>query len=293
MKTAATHFTKTVSVPSAGRLQLGCLAASPAAVRAAVDNGADWVRVPCRPTGAACDTALQDFIIGRLGKAIRYAHHKKRKVVLDLNFSATQPMWPYLRKMISRASDEGIDALMLSDPALAIYCRVQQPNLALHLAVSSAVTGKAARQLQFQLGAARVLLPPTLSLAGIGELAAIRGLELEVLGFGCGAALTAGQPEDIRVEGGATLCGDSDQDASNDPCYSPTRLAAGALRHLPRLAALGIRTIQIEPRIEAPGEVAQATRVWRAAIDKCLDDAAHYAVNPSWIRQLDALRGAQ
>jgi putative protease len=285
MKTAP-HSTKTVSAPSTERLQLGCLAASPAAVQAAIDNGADWVRIPCRQIGVAFVKELQEFIIGRLAKAIRYAHRERRKVVLDLNLPVTPAMWPHLRKTIAHACDEGVEALMLSDPALALCSAIHHPGLPLHFIAPPTVAANTARQLQHQLGVSRLLLPPTLSAARIGELAAINGLELDVLGFG------AGLPQTERHEDDAALHGNLDV-ASNDASFSSGKLAAGALLQLPRLAELGIRTIQIEPRIEAPGEVAQVTKVWRTAIDKCLDDAEHYVVNPSWVRQLDALRVAR
>jgi len=286
MKTAASHSTKTVSAPSSDRLQLGCLAASPAAVQAAIDNGADWVRIPCRQLGVAFVNELQEFIIGRLAKAIRYAHRERRKVVLDLNLPVTPAMWPHFRKTIACACDEGVEALMLSDPALAICCAVHHSGLALHFVAPPIVTANTARQLRLQLGTSRLLLPPTLSVARIGEIAAINGLELDVLGFGAGVPQTERHEDDSALR-------DNVDSASNDASFSPGKLAAGTLLQLPRLAELGIRTIQIEPRIEAPAEVAQVTRVWRTAIDKCLDDATHYVVNPSWVRQLDALRVAR
>jgi O2-independent ubiquinone biosynthesis protein UbiU len=293
MKTGTYHSTKAVSVPSARRLQLGCLAASPAAVHAAIDNGADWVRVPYKQVETRFDTAVQDFVIGRLGKAIRYAHHNRRKVVLDLSFPATPAMWPQMRKIVCLACEEGLDALMLSDLGLAIYSAIHHPKLALHFAVPSTVGEKAARQLQIWLSAGRILLPPMLSLARISELAAIPELELEVLGFGCAAHAVAPRTEVQRIGSAETFCRDVDDEASNDATYSSRRIVAGALHQLPRLAALGVRAIQIEPGIETPGDVAKVTRVWRTAIDRCIDDAGHYVVNPSWISQLDALHKAR
>lgn len=286
MKSAASHSTKTVSAPSTDLLQLACLAASPAAVQAAIDNGADWVRIPSRQIGVAFMKELQEFITGRLAKAIRYAHHERRKVTLDLNLPVTPAMWPNIRKTIACAYDEGVDALMLSDPALALYCAVHHPGVALHFIAPATVTSTGARQLKLRLGASRLLLPATASLSRISQLAAVSGLELDVLGFGAGHLQLQQQEENNTAD-------DEPEIASNDASFSPGKLAFGALRQLPRLAELGIRAIHIEPRIEAPGEVAQVTRVWRAAIDKCLDDSTHYVVNPSWVRQLDALRGAR
>lgn len=60
------------------------------------------------------------------------------------------------------------------------------------------------------------------------------------------------------------------------------------LELLPQLLDIGVAAIKIEGRQRSPAYVAAVTRVWRQAIDRCLEDASHYAVQPAWMQ---ALRG--
>jgi putative protease len=59
------------------------------------------------------------------------------------------------------------------------------------------------------------------------------------------------------------------------------------LEILPQLAAAGARAVKIEGRQRSPAYVAQVTRVWRAAIDTCLDDRQRYTVRRDWMATLD------
>ena len=55
----------------------------------------------------------------------------------------------------------------------------------------------------------------------------------------------------------------------------------------PQLQAAGIAAIKIEGRQRSPVYVAQVTRVWRAALDACARDPAHYRPQPAWMNELD------
>jgi putative protease len=65
------------------------------------------------------------------------------------------------------------------------------------------------------------------------------------------------------------------------------------LELLPQLAAMGVRAIKIEGRQRSPAYVAQVTRVWREAIDRCLADPAAFRVTPAWMGQLDQVSEGQ
>ncbi len=67
----------------------------------------------------------------------------------------------------------------------------------------------------------------------------------------------------------------------------PTSLNTLAL--LPQLHQAGIAAIKIEGRQRSPSYVAQITRVWRAAIDTVVADAATYTINSDWERTLTGL----
>ncbi len=65
----------------------------------------------------------------------------------------------------------------------------------------------------------------------------------------------------------------------------PTSL--NTLELLPELARIGVRAIKIEGRQRSPAYVAQVTEVWRAAIDRLLDDPQPFRVEPAWMTALN------
>ncbi len=72
----------------------------------------------------------------------------------------------------------------------------------------------------------------------------------------------------------------------------PTSL--NTLEVLPKLQAAGVRAIKIEGRQRSPAYVTQVTRIWRAALDRCQQDAARYHPDPAWMQTLGGLsEGAQ
>ena len=81
----------------------------------------------------------------------------------------------------------------------------------------------------------------------------------------------------------------------NDENYyaieEPTSL--NTLELLPQLMALGVKAIKIEGRQRSPAYVAQVTKVWREAIDNCLDAAQRYSVKPAWMSELDKVAEGQ
>jgi len=54
------------------------------------------------------------------------------------------------------------------------------------------------------------------------------------------------------------------------------------LELLPELARIAVTAVKIEGRQRSPAYVAEVTRVFRAAVDSCLRDAARYRVRPEW-----------
>jgi putative protease len=71
----------------------------------------------------------------------------------------------------------------------------------------------------------------------------------------------------------------------------PTSL--NTLELLPQLMAMGVRAIKIEGRQRSPAYVAQVSKVWRDAIDNCLDSSQRYSVKPGWMSELNKVAEGQ
>jgi len=71
----------------------------------------------------------------------------------------------------------------------------------------------------------------------------------------------------------------------------PTSL--DTLTLLPELQRIGVAAIKIEGRQRSPAYVAQVTRVWRAAIDRCAASPATFAPDAAWQAELARLAEGQ
>lgn len=65
------------------------------------------------------------------------------------------------------------------------------------------------------------------------------------------------------------------------------------LELLPQLLEIGVAAIKIEGRQRSPAYVAQVTRVWRQAIDHCLEKSKKYVVRPEWHQALSRVSEGQ
>ncbi|MDL2285080.1 U32 family peptidase [Oxalobacter sp. OttesenSCG-928-P03] len=74
----------------------------------------------------------------------------------------------------------------------------------------------------------------------------------------------------------------------NGECYYAIEEPASlnTLAILPALKEMGVAAIKIEGRQRSPAYAGQVTRVWREAIDRCMDTASVYAVRPAWTAEL-------
>ena len=70
-------------------------------------------------------------------------------------------------------------------------------------------------------------------------------------------------------------------------------VSLNALALLPELLGMGIAAVKIEGRQRSPAYVTQVTQVWRAAIDACHRDPAHYAPKPEWLAALGKVAEGQ
>jgi len=71
----------------------------------------------------------------------------------------------------------------------------------------------------------------------------------------------------------------------------PTSL--NTLELLPQLMKIGVRAIKIEGRQRSPAYVAQVTRVWREAIDRCYAQPHRFAPRAEWMASLDQVAEGQ
>jgi len=165
--------------------ELICPAGNPAALRAAVDAGADAVYLGFRDETNARNFPGLNFSRDDLAEAVGYAHARKVQVFVAINtYPQAGNLGPWQRA-VDDAARLKADAVILADIGLLAYAARRHPDLRLHLSVqASAANAEAIRLYRDAFGVRRVVLPRVLTVPEIARLNAEIDIETEVFVFG-------------------------------------------------------------------------------------------------------------
>jgi putative protease len=174
--------------------ELVCPAGSPAALRVAVDAGADAVYLGFRDMTNARNFPGLNFSREELREGLAYAHDRGARVYVAVNtFPEAGNPDPW-RRAVDDAGRLGADAVILADIGLAEYAARNHPGLRRHLSVqASASTAEAIRFYRREFGIERVILPRVLTVAEIAALNRRVPVETEVFVFGAMGVMAEGR----------------------------------------------------------------------------------------------------
>jgi O2-independent ubiquinone biosynthesis protein UbiU len=168
------------------RPELICPAGTPAALKSAIEAGADAVYLGFRDETNARNFPGLNFSRPELEDGIRLAHAAGTKVLVAINTfpRAGEPaLW---HRAVDDAARLGADAAILADIGLLDYAARTHPGLRLHLSVQAAAANPLAiRFYAERFGVRRVVLPRVLAVPEITALnARIAPVETEIFVFG-------------------------------------------------------------------------------------------------------------
>ena len=168
------------------RPELICPAGTPAALRSAVDAGADAVYLGFRDETNARNFPGLNFNRKELEAGVAYAHTHGAKVLVAINTFPRAGEAALWHAAVDDAARLGADAVILADIGLLDYAARKQPGLRLHLSVQAAASNPIAIGFYAErFGIKRVVLPRVLTVAEIAALnARIAPVETEVFVFG-------------------------------------------------------------------------------------------------------------
>lgn len=166
-------------------LELVCPAGTPAALRAAVNAGADIVYAGFRDETNARNFPGLNFTRDEMAEGIQYAHSKGSKVYIAINTycrAANSGPW---KLAVEDAESLNADAIILADVGLLEYAASHHPGVRRHLSVqASASNADTINFFQTAFDVKRVVLPRVLTLPEISALNSQISVETEVFAFG-------------------------------------------------------------------------------------------------------------
>ncbi|MFZ2738162.1 MAG: peptidase U32 family protein [Burkholderiaceae bacterium] len=174
--------------------ELVCPAGSLPALKAAIDHGADAVYIGLKNDTNARNFAGLNFDDQSARNGIRYAHQRKRKVILAINTYAQGSDINRWQRAVDEGANLGVDAVILADLGLMDYAARRHPKLRLHLSVQSSSTNYEAINLAQELfGIQRAVLPRVLTIDQVRDVIAHTDVEIEVFGFGSLCVMVEGR----------------------------------------------------------------------------------------------------
>ncbi|HLA36404.1 MAG TPA: peptidase U32 family protein [Rhodocyclaceae bacterium] len=174
--------------------QLICPAGSLAALKTAIDNGADAVYMGFRNDTNARNFAGLNFDEKGLTEGVRYAHQRGRKVLAAINTYAQMGRFDDWTHSVDLAAQMGADAVIVADPGVLEYAANKYPDLRRHLSVQASATSyEAINFCRERFGIQRAVLPRVLTLAQVEHVIRNTDVEIEVFGFGSLCVMNEGR----------------------------------------------------------------------------------------------------
>lgn len=165
--------------------ELICPAGTPAALRTAVDAGADAVYCGFQNATNARNFPGLNFTPDEMAEGVAYAHARGAKVLLALNTFPPAGKFGLWREAADMGVRFGVDAMIVADMGVADIIRTAHPDQRLHLSVQAAASSpEAICYYVEEFGIRRVVLPRILTVPEIKTLAAEIPCEIETFIFG-------------------------------------------------------------------------------------------------------------
>jgi len=268
--------------PQSARPELLAPAGDWDCLRAAVASGADAVYFGLPRFNARM--RAENFSEDDLPRVVDFLHNHGVKAYVALNVLIFTDELNDAVAELRLLSDTGVDAVIIQDVGLAEISRRLFPALRVHASTQMTITSPEGVHFAEELGVKQIVLSRELSLRELAKFEPSVPLEVFVHGALCvaysGQCLTSeslGQrsanrgecaqacrmPYEIVVDGETRDLGDKRY------LLSPQDLAA--VKEIPELIRLGVRSFKIEGRLKTPEYVAAVTAVYRKAIDAALD----------------------
>ncbi len=253
-------------------MELLAPAGSMEAVTAAVQNGADAIYLGYGAFHARRNA--KNFSEEEFAAAVSYCHLRGVRVYLTLNTLLTDRELPAGAECAARASDLGVDAVLVQDLGVARVLRQVTPDLPLHASTQMTIHNLEGVRQAADLGMTRVVLSRELSRDQIAHICAHSPIEIEVFAHGALCMCYSGQCFLSSVIGGRS--------GNRGLCAQPCRLPYGwgdkadghplSLKDLSlagrlgELREMGVACVKLEGRMKRPEYVAVVTGIYAKAL---------------------------
>ena len=242
---------------------------------AAVQTGADAVYMGFGAFNAR--RSAKNFTDEEFASAVAYCHLRGVRVFLTLNTLLTDRELEQAAESLRKASDMGVDAILVQDWGLLTLAREIVPDVPLHASTQMSLFTLGGANEAAALGLERVVLARELARDEIREICAGCPAQIEVFAHGALCMCYSGQCEMSAVVG--------ERSGNRGACAQPCRLPYGVngpcrgghplslkdanlSAYLAEMEAMGVACLKLEGRMKRPEYVAVVTGIYRRLLDE-------------------------
>ncbi len=271
----------------------------------AIHYGADALYLGGKSFGLR--NRADNFTDDELAEAVDYAHQRRKKVYLTVNWYPSGGDIPELLCFLEKTASIPFDALIAADPGVIDLIRQVTPDRTIHLSTQANSTNWAAARFWQRQGISRINLAREMPLDEIRQVNQLVAMETEIFVHGALCISQSGRCLLSSVMTGRN----ANKGECTHPCrwnyaiveasrpgeYFPVEEGERGsfifnsrdlclLPYLPEIIATGVTSLKIEGRMKGANYVASVVRVYREALDRYQDDPRRYVCKNEWLEEL-------
>ncbi|RYM00498.1 U32 family peptidase [Sporolactobacillus sp. THM7-7] len=273
-------------------------------LKMAIRYGADAVYLGGQAYGLR--SRAGNFTYDEMREGVQFAHAYGAKVYVAANMVAHEGDGRGADDFFRTLQDIGIDAVIISDPALITICFAAAPGLPIHLSTQASATNYKTLEFWKKIGLERVVLAREVGIEEIREMRRHTDIEIEAFIHGAMCIAYSGRctlsnhmvNRDANRGGCAQSCRWKydlfDMDGSTarslipegaEP-FSMSAVDLSMLHHIPEMIDAGVNSLKIEGRMKSIHYVSTVSNVYRQAVDAYCADPEHFTFDPAWEEEI-------
>ncbi|HFI0147738.1 TPA: U32 family peptidase [Streptococcus suis] len=259
-------------------------------LKVAIDYGADAVFVGGQAYGLR--SRAGNFTMDEMREGIEYAHARSAKVYVAANMVTHEGNEEGAGAWFRELRDMGLDAVIVSDPALIVICATEAPGLEIHLSTQASSTNYETFEFWKELGLTRVVLAREVTMEEVAEIRKRTDVEIEAFVHGAMCISYSGRcvlsnhmsKRDANRGGCSQSCrwkynlydlpfGEERRSIKGEipEEFSMSAVDMCMIDHIPDMIENGVDSLKIEGRMKSVHYVSTVTNCYKAAVDAYLE----------------------
>lgn len=279
-------------------------------LKTAIHYGADAVYIGGDAYGLR--SRAGNFSFEEMAEGVAFAREHGAKVYLAANMVTHENNEIGAGEFFRTIRDIGINAIIVSDPALMQIAAMDAPGLEIHLSTQQSAVNYETLNFWQEAGLTRCVLGREVSMAEVAEIRRKTNVEIEAFIHGAMCIAYSGRCVlsnhmsdrdanrggcsqscrwkyglfDLPTLGNREMVGKGEEDGDIDEAFSMSAVDLSMIAHIPDIVANGIDSLKIEGRMKSIHYVSTVVNVYRKAIDSYLEDPENYELQQEWVDEL-------